>query len=172
MQKQLKIKQLKIVELLMMSGKRNTKLTSWNALLMVCLAVAFFMASLSSSSAHSRRRAASTAPKTRWANVIVVFRGDCTPQRKAILRKMGADVYRHLPLIRGVAVRVPARLQKRIAALPFVAHLSPDLGVKKCDEFTMESSGATTAYQQTGLTGAGVTVAVLDSGIQHCVDLT
>ena len=43
--------------------------------------------------------------------------------------------------------------------------------VKKCDEFTVAASGAGAAYQQYGLTGAGVTVAVVDSGVRSNADL-
>jgi serine protease AprX len=106
------------------------------------------------------------------ANVIIVSKDPITMKQETALRKMGADVYRHLPLIRGIAARVPERLRVRLASLSWVDHVSPDLAVQKCDEFTIGSSGADAAQQQSGLTGAGVTVAVVDSGIQGCGDLT
>lgn len=41
----------------------------------------------------------------------------------------------------------------------------------RADEFTVGRSGADVAFSQNGLTGSGVTVAVLDSGIRYCPDL-
>jgi serine protease AprX len=68
-------------------------------------------------------------------------------------------------------MRVPTRHLGKIAALPFVAHLSADMAVKKCDEFTTEASGANSAYQDYGFTGKGVGVAMIDSGIYPYADL-
>ena len=79
---------------------------------------------------------------------------------------------RRFDFIGSAAVTVPGRNLARVAALPFVTHLSLDGQVKKCDEFTDASSGADTAYQQYGLTGAGITVAVVDSGIASSKDLS
>ena len=106
-----------------------------------------------------------------WSAVILKIDGDLTPSQEARLRALGADVTRRLPLIGSVSARVPARSLRKLAALPFVAHLSADGSVRKCDEFTCASSGAGAAYTQYGMTGQGVGVAVLDSGIRYCSDL-
>ncbi len=103
--------------------------------------------------------------------VIAKIDGDLTPARQARLAALGADVTRHLGFIHSVALSLPERSLVKLAALPFVTHLSYDGKVKKCDEFTVASSGAGAAYQQYNLTGAGVGVAVLDSGIQYANDL-
>ncbi len=84
---------------------------------------------------------------------------------------MRADTYRHLPVIHADAMRLPRRNLSRLAALPCVAHVSPDSAVIKCDEFTVGSSEADLAAQQYGLTGQGITVAVLDSGVTEHTDL-
>ena len=107
-----------------------------------------------------------------WSAVILKIDGDLTPSQEARLRALGADVTRHLPLIGSVSARVPARNLRKIAALPFVARLSSDLMVRKCDEFTCASSKADAAYTQYGLTGQGVTVAVVDSGVMPYADLS
>jgi serine protease AprX len=53
-----------------------------------------------------------------------------------------------------------------------VGRLSSDeVPVKKSDEFTVASSGADTAFGQYRLTGLGVAVAVLDSGVRASADL-
>jgi serine protease AprX len=106
-----------------------------------------------------------------WSSVILRLDGAMTPEHQAQLQVLGADVYRHLPIIQSVAVRVPTRNLSRLAGLTFVKHLSADANVKKNDVFTVASSYAGTAYQQYGLTGSGVTVAVLDSGIASQSDL-
>ena len=97
--------------------------------------------------------------------VILKIRGCLSPAQEARLRSLGVDVTRHLSFIGSVAVTVPSRNLARVAALPFVTHVSCDGQVHKCDEFTVAASGAGAAYQQYGLTGQGVTVAVVDSGI-------
>src|SRR5579871_3731559 len=103
--------------------------------------------------------------------VIVRLDGGLTPEREAALQELGACIYRRLDLIASAAVRVPARDLPRLAALPFVTRLSADVQVHKNDAFTVGHSGAGAAYAQYGLTGAGVTVAVVDSGIHANADL-
>ncbi|HZO86975.1 MAG TPA: S8 family peptidase [Chthonomonadaceae bacterium] len=86
------------------------------------------------------------------------------------MKSLGGDIYRHLSLIHAVALRLPTRRLPRLAALPFVAHLSQDWQVKPEDAFTVGHSTADIAYQY-GYTGLGVTVAVVDSGIYPHPDL-
>jgi serine protease AprX len=106
-----------------------------------------------------------------WSHVIVRLHEDLTPGRQALLASLGVDTYRHLPIIRSIAVSVPTSNVAKLAALSFVAHLSADLRVKKCDEFLVESSGADTAFAQLGADGTGVGVAVIDSGVAVETDL-
>ena len=110
-------------------------------------------------------RTLSAARQTGWTAAIVKTTGPITAAQQATLTNLGADITRHLPIIQSVSLRVPTHNLERLAALPFVSHLSYDGQVKKCDEFTVGSSGAGTAYQQYGLDGTGITVAVVDSGI-------
>ena len=111
-------------------------------------------------------------PASGRSSVILRVNGGLTPARQARLRALGADITRRLPLIGSVAATVPSRNLAKVAALPFVARLSADLAVQKCDEFTEASSGADTAFQQYGLTGQGVTVAVVDSGVYPYADIS
>jgi len=104
-------------------------------------------------------------------SVIVRLDGDLTPEREAQLRSLGAQISQRLPIIHSVALRLPARCLARLAALPFVAHVSADVTVHKNDEFTVASSEANIAYSQYNLTGYGVTVAVVDSGLYPNLDL-
>jgi len=103
--------------------------------------------------------------------VIAKVDGELSAAQQAKLAALGADITRHLGFIHSVALTLPAHNLNKLAALPFVSHLSYDGAVKKCDLFTVASSGAGVAYQQYNLTGDGVGVAVLDSGIRSCQDL-
>src|SRR5579859_7927332 len=73
------------------------------------------------------------------SSVIVRIEGDLTPAKEAQLKALGADIYRRLPIIHSMALRLPGNNLAGLAALPFVTHLSADLSVKKCDEFTVGS---------------------------------
>ncbi len=121
--------------------------------------------------------------QTGWAAVILKTTAPLSPAQEAQMTALGADIIRRLPIIQSVAVRVPQRNLARLAALPFAAHLSLDGRVKKTDEFTVASSRAdrafVTTYDTKGknpqtykLTGAGVTVAVIDSGVTPVADLS
>jgi len=101
-----------------------------------------------------------------WSSVIVQWKGARTTAQGRRLRALGACADRPLPLIGADAMRLPSSNLARLAALPFVRHLSADLACRKSDEYSAGATGADIAFAQGGLTGAGVTVAVLDSGIQ------
>ena len=101
-----------------------------------------------------------------WSSVILQWNGARTPDRLRRLRALGAASDRPLPLIHADALRVPSSKLAKLAALAFVKHLSADLTCRKSDEYTVGATGADVAFAQAGLTGSGVNVAVLDSGIQ------
>ncbi len=134
---------------------------------------------------------------TGWIGVIVRTPAPLTASQEAQMTALGADIVRRLPIISSVAVRVPQRSLATLAALPFASHLSLDGAVKKTDEFTVGSSEASQAYAQITpltpkpgpagtilppvpkpggpiikLTGGGITVAVLDSGVTPVADLS
>lgn len=106
-----------------------------------------------------------------WSSVIAHMNGTLTDTQQLELTHLQADVTRHLTLIHSVEIHVPTRNLAKLAALPFVIHLSSDGEVKKFDEFTTASSGANVAFQQYNLTGKGVGVAVIDSGVRGVWDL-
>ena len=111
-------------------------------------------------------------PGTGVSSVIVTLDGAMTPVRQAKIAGLHGNVTNDLAFIHSVAVRLPSSNLDRLAALPFVRHVSQDGVVRKQDAFTVNSSLYSVAYPQTGLTGQGVTVAILDSGIhQQAQDL-
>ena len=123
------------------------------------------------------------AARSAAVGVIVRTAAPLTPAQEAQLTALGAQIVCRLPIIQSVAVRLPQDRLAALAALPFAAHLSLDGAVQKTDEFTVGSSEASqafvTTYDKKGknpqtykLTGAGVTVAVVDSGVSPVADLS
>lgn len=100
------------------------------------------------------------------ASVIVQWQSAPTAAQRRQVRALGAHADRPLPLIHADALRLPMAAVKRLRALPFVRHVSPDVSCRKSDEYTVGASGADVAFAGAGLSGTGVAVAVLDSGIQ------
>ena len=101
-----------------------------------------------------------------WSSVIIQWNGARTPARLRRLRALGARGDKPLPLIGADALRLPSSNLTRLAALPFIKHFSADLTCRKSDEYSAGATGADVAFAQGGLTGAGVAIAVLDSGIR------
>ena len=97
--------------------------------------------------------------------VILKIAGPLTPARQAALDRLGAHITARFDFIGSVAADVPGDALGRVAALPFVTHVSQDGVVKKCDEFTVGDTGADAVFANYGLDGTGVTVAVIDSGV-------
>jgi serine protease AprX len=108
--------------------------------------------------------------RAKYIDVIVATRHPMTQKEELSLKGYGAFIYRHLPLIRSVAVRVPALRYPEFSRQPFISHLSPDAVVRKTDAFTISASGANTAWTQYGLSGKGIGIAVIDSGIRASAD--
>ncbi len=92
-----------------------------------------------------------------------------TPDEKGLAR-IGAYVYRHLSLIRSVAISVPGRKLAQLARAPFVEHLSTDGRVHMSDAFTVGHSYASSAWSKYSVSGKGVGVAVIDTGIATSAD--
>ena len=116
-------------------------------------------------------------PSSGWASVIVQSPQTLSPGQEAQIAALGGDITRRLTLIHALAVRVPKRNLAALAGLPFVSRLSLDGLIQKTDEFTVKSSKADQAKATSALglpyqlTGKGVSVAVIDSGVAHVADL-
>ena len=110
---------------------------------------------------------APAVPHTAASTSVILKLADSglTAARQAALTHLGADVTHRFDFIGSVAATVPHRSLARIAALPFVTHLSADGAVRKCDDFTDGDTGADVAHDDYSLDGTGVTVAVVDSGL-------
>ncbi|MCA1595091.1 MAG: S8 family peptidase [Chloroflexi bacterium] len=89
----------------------------------------------------------------------------------AAIQSQGGVIQADLPLINGKLASVPTRRLAFLAATDSVATVEPDEVVKASLDVVTRSVGANTVWANPGLTGAGVTVAVVDSGIARHPDL-
>ena len=103
-------------------------------------------------------------------NVLIRFADAPSPLELKALKARGVFVYRNLPIINAVAATVRTDKLRELIQLPYVTHVSSDAGVRKTDAFTVASSEASTAWQQYGVNGNGVAVAVIDSGVGKQLD--
>src|SRR5439155_18666767 len=111
-----------------------------------------------------------TAVNSRPRPFIAQLPGPASSADCRALTRAGAHVtrrYQNLPM---VALTAPGTALSRLAALPQVRHLTPDLTVKGAMEYAVPAVGANQA-QQSGWTGLGVGIAVIDSGINWHDDL-
>jgi serine protease AprX len=90
------------------------------------------------------------------------------------VRRLGGQVTRALPIIAGFAATVPAAVAGDLARLPGVRAVTPDDRVRVQGSGSGDGSGIRSVYPkairadaawQRGVTGRGVTVAVLDTGV-------
>jgi serine protease AprX len=104
--------------------------------------------------------------------VIVQKRSAADPGPEAAVRRLGGQVTRALPIVAGFAATVPAGVVGELAGLPGVRAVTPDRRVRV--QGTADSSTIRSVYPKAvnadavwkrGVTGRGVTVAVLDTGV-------
>ncbi len=119
------------------------------------------------------------APPSADRSVVVTARQGRTADLAGLVRAAGGTVGRRLPLVDGLSARVPADRLARLAADPAVRSVTPDAsmtvtatswgGSPLASSYPL-SAGADAAWRR-GSTGAGVTVAVLDTGVSPVPDL-
>ena len=104
--------------------------------------------------------------------VIVQKRAGAGLAPELAVRRLGGQVTRALPIIAGFAATVPAAAAGGLAGLPGVRAVTPDDRVRV--QGTASSGGIRSVYPKVvkadaawnrGVTGSGVTVAVLDTGV-------
>ena len=82
-----------------------------------------------------------------------------------VVRALGGRILRTLTIVEAHAIELPNVSLRALAASPLVARLSYDRGVAGAMERTAAAVGATAVREDLGLDGAGVGIAILDSGI-------
>src|SRR4051794_26456731 len=123
-------------------------------------------------SAQARLSAVAAKAPARKVTAIVQFKaGFAEKQAKKIVRAHGGKVVSRVPLINGLAVQLPAKQANALAAEPKVAGLTLNTRVHST---SVDASKLGTSYPKTikadklwqrGITGAGVGVAVIDTGV-------
>ena len=149
------------------------------ALFSILLAALLGCVTLSASAGNPPRPAAPTAA----APVIVRGEAGALIGIERATQRMGGTALRPLQVIGGFSATVPADRLAALRALPGVSSLTPDSSVQLhsigydpvADNYSMLNTaaglGAAAAWSQ-GITGAGVDVAVLDSGVTPVTGLS
>ena len=109
---------------------------------------------------------------TGWSDIIVEGTDAGAMQEIAPVINASAARGRSLSIINGTAVRLPNQAIAALASHPRVKYLSPDRVVLGAMERTGANVGATAARQDFGYDGAGIGVAVIDSGAAWHDDLS
>jgi serine protease AprX len=144
------------------------------ALLVAALAVLVVLAGLGALPRATSARPGGAEPM----RVIVQERAGAGSAPEEAVRRLGGQVTRFLPIVGGFAATVPATAAGELARLPGVRAVTPDAKLRvqgTASTSTIRSVypkvvKADTAWQR-GITGRGVTVAVLDTGVASVPDL-
>ncbi len=111
-----------------------------------------------------------SSDKAAYAEPLAKYRGELAAQQSKIatsLAGIGAEELARVHVAHNaIAVRVDASQIEQIALIPGVAKVRPVINYEMSLSETVPYVGAT-AVQQTGTDGTGITVAVLDSGIDY-----
>jgi serine protease AprX len=123
-------------------------------------------------------RDASAQPGSlRPLRVIVQKHSAADPAPEAAVRRLGGQVTRALPIVAGFAATVPTAVVGELARLPGVRAVTPD-GRVRVQAVAPGSSTIRSVYPKVvradaawrrGVTGRGITVAVLDTGVAPTV---
>jgi serine protease AprX len=122
---------------------------------------------------------ASAAPGSNGRDVDVIVRAGDASWARAAVERVGGDVTHDLPLVDGVAARVPEAAVASLESAAGVRSVTPNApvhvqakvsDVHEATGVYSEAVGADELWAE-GVDGAGVTVAVVDTGIQRVPDL-
>ncbi|MFN3652252.1 MAG: S8 family peptidase [Armatimonadota bacterium] len=105
------------------------------------------------------------------ARVIVQTSGTPSSLLLRLVGLLGGTIHAQFEVIDGFAATLPLSSLSTLLARADVLHISPDLPVRGAADYTAEAVGATAVRQATGLSGAGVGIAVLDTGVAPHPDL-
>lgn len=115
-----------------------------------------------------QHRAARTAG---WSRVIVrATPGTPVQSVRNAVEALGGTVGRHLPGIGSHAVSLPDAALTGLARHPFIERLSLDRPVAGAVERTAATIGAQAVQQELGYDGAGIGIAIIDSGVMASHD--
>jgi serine protease AprX len=109
---------------------------------------------------------------TKPVNVVIQYNNAPTLLNLTQLLSLGGTINAQYSLIPAIAVKLPAVVVAVLALVPDIAYISPDRALESTvdPDINTASADADTAYQA-GFTGAGVGIAIIDSGIYAHPDL-
>ena len=143
------------------------------AALLVCAAVTPSSTAVRAASDSGRKMgtlARSRAARIQGQSTVILRAADRNAAREAVLAA-GGWLGRALPKMNGQVATVPNEALSLLAENPAIEWISLDRLAVGANERTGATVGATAARQQLGLDGAGVGIAVIDSGIAYHDDL-
>jgi serine protease AprX len=105
-----------------------------------------------------------------YLSVIIYSNGTCDHVRECILDAGGVIKY-DIPLINAIAAKIPAKEIYHIASHHMIQFINDDSKVFKCIDIA-SACVAHSMVNETGYTGKGIGIAVLDTGVYPHDDLT
>lgn len=114
-----------------------------------------------------------SSPNQEPIQVIMEFPSlrSCRSERlRALIGKEGGRIIYELPLINSLAVELPSEALLKVVPEARVKMVWPDVQAKPCLDVAVAATGADQVHQA-GLTGKGVVIAVIDTGIAPHDDL-
>jgi serine protease AprX len=87
------------------------------------------------------------------------------PLVRALVIQLGGTIGRSLPIIGAVSADLPNAALPLVAANSLVAHVSLDRAIAGAMERTGTTVGATAVREESGYDGAGIGIAIIDSGV-------
>ena len=109
-------------------------------------------------------------PASASVDVIIQFTGPPSQADLAAISQAGGVMRQAMQSIHGALVTVKVGQLSGIANNPSINYISPDRKISSSLEFAEPTVNANTAFQY-GWTGAGVGVAIIDSGVYYHADL-
>jgi len=154
--------------------------TTWGARVLMAIVICLLAvgASLADGRKHKLSRDLDALKGKRngaTVDVIIQFSQTPTDIQHQKVRNKGGVLKTKLDVIKGAHYSVPVESLLALADDPDVAHISPNRPLSGTStstlDYTPESVNAQVAWQQWGLDGTGVGVAVIDSGVTAVGDL-
>ncbi|TFH43664.1 MAG: hypothetical protein E4G94_04550, partial [ANME-2 cluster archaeon] len=103
-------------------------------------------------------------------DVIIGFHQPVGPSENALIHDHGGEAKKSFHLIPAIAARVPENNIEKLKKNPRIAYIEDDIIFREADEYTsswgVQHIGSNIVYNN-GITGAGVKIAVLDTGIDY-----
>src|SRR6185369_14336524 len=101
--------------------------------------------------------------------VKVIIRTSSNPSAmlKSTVGKMGGKLKKEFKFFKGIACELPQSVLEELAKSSEVISIQPDSKTYPLMDVTTDATGADVAWQNYGLDGSGIGVAVIDSGISN-----